>query len=928
MSAKMRVKNAENQFGLNVLKFCLLASAVMPATAFAQNLTSTTPGPNTAVTSNVQSPPGPVGLEEVIVTAERREEKLSKVPIDISSFKASDLQATGITTAVELPLLVPTLVQVRGPNADAYETPFIRGVGSSSTQPGDDASVATYIDGVYQADKTANLFNMNDIDHIEVLKGPQGTLFGRNATGGAINIITKRPSFTPTFSAEASYGSFDETVDRAYISGPITSTLAGSVSVLYRSGGNFIHDTTNNSNLGGTQGTSLTAKLLWLPNDNLEVTLAGILNNQISHFDSSNIAFVPGTVPVGGAFFGGKFSTQYNSYAGAFVSYVRQKNVQPQLHITYSFDDFDVTSTTAYVNANDATPLDYDGTSASVFYFLSPHQITRSWSQEFQAKSTGDGPFQWVGGLYYSDDTQGQQPVYLVSGAAPPSSAANFLSPSCTARGAASCNLAAINNAANDQAFAIFGEGSYVITPDDKITIGLRYSQERKQLQGVEDAEIPIPGPHDTAPLTQLFPPTSFAGVPLATADTRTTYRKPTWRFAYSHDFDENIHGYFSYNRGFKSGAYNLTSLTQPPVSPEVIDAYEIGLKSKWFDRRLELNPSLYYYDYSNLQVQKVAGGTVTVQNAGAAKLYGLDMDWVFLATDDLRFHGSLSLEHSEYSPYNNASSFGFAPGSNMGFGVATTVDATGHSLIYAPVYAFNIGVSYNYTLPGDSSLLFDSNFAYTGKYEQVAAAEGNYIFPHEDLSASLTWYSADKDYYVRIFGRNLTDLHVVGTQLNTVGYFLELQQPRMIAGAIGVNFGAPPADAPAPTPYVPPPVVAPQPSVPNSYLVFFDFNRSDLTPQAVSIVGQAAANAGPAKVTRLEVTGHTDTVGSDAYNMRLSRRRAESVAAELEKDGIPAGEIAIFAKGKRDLLVPTADGVKEPQNRRVQIVYSGGPTS
>jgi iron complex outermembrane receptor protein len=137
---------------------------------------------------------------------------------------------------------------------------------------------------------------------------------------------------------------------------------------------------------------------------------------------------------------------------------------------------------------------------------------------------------------------------------------------------------------------------------------------------------------------------------------------------------------------------------------------------------------------------------------------------------------------------------------------------------------------------------------------------------------------------------------------------------------------GEPESDASAP--YEPPPAVAPAPSVPHSYLVFFDFNKSDLTPQATQIVNQAAANAGPAKVTQLTVTGHTDTVGSDAYNMRLSRRRAESVAAQLEKDGIPSSEIAIVAKGKRDLLVPTADGVKEPQNRRVQIVYDNGATS
>jgi outer membrane protein OmpA-like peptidoglycan-associated protein len=151
---------------------------------------------------------------------------------------------------------------------------------------------------------------------------------------------------------------------------------------------------------------------------------------------------------------------------------------------------------------------------------------------------------------------------------------------------------------------------------------------------------------------------------------------------------------------------------------------------------------------------------------------------------------------------------------------------------------------------------------------------------------------------------------------------------PRQILGTVSYSFGGPMSEpATPPAAYVPPPAAAPAPA-PKSYLVFFDFNKSDLTPEALTIVDTAAKNAGPAKVTQLTVTGHTDTVGSDAYNMRLSRRRAESVAAELEKDGIPSSEIEIVAKGKRDLLVPTKDGVKEPQNRRVQIVYSGEASS
>jgi OOP family OmpA-OmpF porin len=178
----------------------------------------------------------------------------------------------------------------------------------------------------------------------------------------------------------------------------------------------------------------------------------------------------------------------------------------------------------------------------------------------------------------------------------------------------------------------------------------------------------------------------------------------------------------------------------------------------------------------------------------------------------------------------------------------------------------------------------------------------------------------------------NLTGVKGVSTAVVTGasgGYQGFPIAPRMFFVTLAAKFGGSDASAPAVAAYIPPPVVAPAPvTTPKSYLVFFDFNKSDLTPQAVNLVYQAAHNAGPARVTKLEVIGHTDTVGSDAYNMRLSRRRAESVAAQLEKDGIPSSEIEIVAKGKRDLLLPTADGVKEPQNRRVQIVYEGGPIS
>jgi outer membrane protein OmpA-like peptidoglycan-associated protein len=221
----------------------------------------------------------------------------------------------------------------------------------------------------------------------------------------------------------------------------------------------------------------------------------------------------------------------------------------------------------------------------------------------------------------------------------------------------------------------------------------------------------------------------------------------------------------------------------------------------------------------------------------------------------------------------------------------------------------------------------------YGHQYLSIQAGEIYPIQPsYDQLDIRVDWtnfltYPVDLGFFMT---NALDSTHVVGgfpiyTQLGFTS--LVYNEPRMFGFSVKYRFGGPSEPESEPTAYVPPAVQAAAPA-PRSYLVFFDFNKSDLTPQATEIVDTAAKNAGPAKITQLTVTGHTDTVGSDAYNMRLSRRRAESVAAQLEKDGIPSSEIEIVAKGKRDLLVPTGDGVREPQNRRVQIVYSGGPTS
>jgi outer membrane protein OmpA-like peptidoglycan-associated protein len=243
------------------------------------------------------------------------------------------------------------------------------------------------------------------------------------------------------------------------------------------------------------------------------------------------------------------------------------------------------------------------------------------------------------------------------------------------------------------------------------------------------------------------------------------------------------------------------------------------------------------------------------------------------------------------------------------------------------------------YHLPIDDAegdVALSATYSWYG--HQRVAVQDHEIFPnqpsYENLDVRVDWsnalgYPVDAGFFMT---NALDSRHVVGvfpiyTQLGFTS--VVYSEPRMFGVSLKYRFGGPDEEAAPAAPYVQPPAQAPAPApVAHSYMVFFDFNKSDLTPDAVKIVDQAAANAGPAKVTRIDVTGHTDTVGSDAYNLRLSRRRAESVAAELESKGVPSSEIAIFAKGKHDLLVPTGDGVREPQNRRVQIVYEGGAMS
>jgi iron complex outermembrane recepter protein len=732
---------------------------------------------STATIARAQSAPSTAATEvstgDIIVTAQKRGELLSKVPIAISAVSSASLENSRVVGITDLGSVVPGLNTATAANASTFWLPFIRGVGSNATGLGNNSSVATYIDGIYQPANTTNVQDFANIERIEVLKGPQGTLFGRNATGGAINIITKKPSDSFELNAEGSYGRFGETVDKFYVTGPLGPTLAASLSYQYHGGGNYIRDLSTDKKFGGFNNHSLNGKLLWNPSDRLEIGLSLIYAKHRQTDPSQSLAFAPeaGLPPIGQL--GVPINFEPRKFLGNRPFSMESSKKEAQLNLKYSFDSFDLVSLTGYQRADNQVYLDFDATTVNGFYFAEVDHI-KSFSQEVQLVSNGTGPLKWILGLFYSSDIQSYAPLYFGIGVPFPAT------PEVVAANAPGGTRIDINSTSNAKSYAAFAQGTYALGDKTNLTLGLRYTIEDRSLNGTQAVQIPTPDANGRL----FFTPFVIDASP---ANNKTTFKKPSWRISLDHNFSDELMAYVSYNRGFKSGVYNATSVSQKAVNPEILDAYEVGAKARLLDGKLSLNAAAFYYDYKNLQVQVTQTGTILLENAAAATLYGGEVEAVFRPSHALVFHAGLSLLHSEYKDYFDAATF--ILNSSAGGENAIIPDASGQRLIYAPKYTYNIGVEHTLDMSGGSSVVSTVNWSYSGGYKTVVGGDGNFIRAYGTLAAALTWFSPDKTFHVGVFGQNLTDKEDIGRYLNTAGLERQLQRPRTFGVLAGVKF-------------------------------------------------------------------------------------------------------------------------------------------
>lgn len=687
----------------------LLSGTILAAPAVAQTAAPATPNSTAEPRAPSTSDPASAqpGVQDIIVTAQRTGQSLQKVPIAVNVVSGADLTTRGLTDTGALSAVVPNLSLNRN---GVVANPYLRGIGSNGSNPNDEQSVATYIDGVYIASPLGNVFSLNNIERVEVLKGPQGTLFGRNATGGVIQIITRDPSKTPGVEASIGYGNYDTLEGAIYATTGLGSNLAIDLATTYsKNFDGYGRDTFRNADILKREDFALRSKLLWTPGASTEVRLSGDYSDV--HTSGTDYQLAQGVIGADGmSTYPGERRTTTN-----FPNRARNQARGVSLRVDQDLDFARLVSISAYRRTTGTYLLDQDATPVSIVD-ATLSQKARTISQEVQLLSANGSKVDWLIGGFYFNGNYAYDPARLAG---------------LGIVGLFSVPAVDIFGEQRTRSLSAYGQATVEILADTKLTGGLRYTHERQSIDG----SVAIGGATVVAPPTQ-----------------RQGFDKLTWRVALDHQFTPSVLGYVSYNRGIKSGGYNLLGPGSPGYRPENLDAYEVGLKSDLFNRLVRLNIAAFYYNYKDIQVQSLQAGAINTSNAAKAHVKGIDADITIVPTRDLTLSGGIGYTDGEYTRFPNAV---FTPPSPLD-GPATLGDASGNDLQNAPRFTANAAA--NYTIPSSvGPFLLSANVSYRSK--TFVTPDNRLAIPGYALAnASLGWTAENGVIGARLWVRNLFD--------------------------------------------------------------------------------------------------------------------------------------------------------------------------
>jgi len=587
-------------------------------------------------------------LEQMVVTARKRTENLQEVPLSISAFSGEDLTRFGIQTTQSLQSAVPGLVFN---NTGSSAQPYLRGVGTRFAFAGLESSVATYLDDRYLARAQATMFQLADIERIEVLRGPQGTLYGRNATGGAIRVLTRGVEETFSGNITGTLGDYKLRAISGTVNIPLSSTFGTRLTALIRKRDGYADNLDPNgvSQLDDRDVSVLRGKFRWDISERVSSLLTVQYSDQKDNFSNDLIDLSPPGLNLGIAA-GGISGISRGEVATAIDSVISDEQLSMDLRFDVNLPRVDFVSITGYHDFEQDTNTDADGTSSATIDAIHVPQEARAFSQEFQLLSATEGPWDWITGFYFFDENADFE-VVLDRGAGLESQG---------------------DQRAETTAFALFGQATYDFNPDWSLTLGARWSYEEKKAR-VRASSI----------AGSTLPP-----VPYADED---DWSELTPKLTVVRRIAPGML-YLTYARGFKSGGYNYAASVSggQPLDPEILDMLELGWKTSHADGRLQFSGSLFYYDYKDLQVTRVVAGTGVnrTENAADAEALGLDLDLTWLPTDWMVLTAGLSLLDSQYKDFDaSATVFNAAlTGDPDEPGMSTVLfDASGEDLLRAP---------------------------------------------------------------------------------------------------------------------------------------------------------------------------------------------------------------------------------------------------
>jgi iron complex outermembrane receptor protein len=555
---------------------------------------------------------------------------------------------------------------------------YIRGIGSSNVNNGSDPDVTTQLDGVYIARPFAQLMDFIDVDRIEVLRGPQGTLYGRNAVGGTFNIISRKPSDRLEGQFALTGGNYGLKQVQAYVSGAISpGMLQASLSGNYLSHSGYVQNIApGGQSLGTADRSGLRAQVRFTPIKSIEAITRidwAKSNERPDSFDHT-------LAPLNGANLANSIIGDYRRAAidAPQEAHSEFSGVAQEVNVTLS-ETLALKSLTAYRRSQFNQTLDSDFTELPLVNGAQSDK-SRQFSQEFDLNVSLPN-FKGVTGLYFFKEVQDS----VVAANAPPSvntpAAASFAS-TATPR-------------AQTRSWAAFAQGTYRFMEQGGLTLGLRYTKDHKQL----DSSIA------RASLNPLTPGVSFAGFPAVT-HTDQDWSALTPKIGVDWQFTPNLMSYVSATRGFKSGGTNYATTDPQSLSfaPEKLWAYEAGVKSDWLDRRLRVNLTGFIYDYTDLQVQSgIRPGVIAINNAATAKVKGMELETSARPYPGLLLTANYAFLDAKYGHFPAAAVGGglipYVSSSPRYNPTTRTYDASGNQMTAAPRNTFSASAQYDHPI-------------------------------------------------------------------------------------------------------------------------------------------------------------------------------------------------------------------------------------